>query len=180
MANTLHQTIVSTTVYGSTGSTTFQALQASPFESYFIAKDADQAVTNSTTLANDTQLTFALTNTTDRWWFRFHIGFNLAGTTSGYKFAITGPATPNNVRYRMCAFNGVTPGALSCSRASGAFADTMAVTLAVAGDHWAEIEGFVEGNGAGSVTLQFAQNVLDAVNSITVKRGSFVQAQRIT
>lgn len=171
MANTLHQTIVSTT---------FQAKQATPDETYWIAKDADQSVTNSTTLANDTQLAFALSNNTDKWWFRFLILFNLAGTTSGYKFAITGPATPTNVRYRMVAFNGVSPGAFSGSRSTGSFGDTLAVTLAVAGDHFAEIEGFVEGNGAGSVTLQFAQNVLDAANSITVKRGSMLFAQRVT
>lgn len=170
MAKSNRQTVIATT---------FQALQTTPMESYYILKDADQSITNSTTLANDTQLTFPLTNTTDTWYFKFIIGFNLAGATSGYKFAITGPATPTNTRYSIKVFNGVAVGALSDSVGLGAFGTAAAVTLAVAGDHYAEIEGSVEGNGAGSVTLQFAQNVLDAVNSITVKRGSVLIAYRI-
>lgn len=169
MANTLHQTIVATT---------FQALQATPDEKYWIAKDADQSLNTSTVLVNDTQLAFALSNNTDIWWFKFMVGFNLAGAASGYKFAITGPTTPANVRYRTAVFNGVSPGALSAAVALGAFGTSVGVTLAQSGDHYAEIEGVVEGGGAGSVTLQFAQNVSDAA-AITIKRGSILIAQRI-
>lgn len=150
----------------------------SQFERYLVMKQADQSVTNNTTPQNDTDLLFALTNATDIWRFRLFVPFNVAGTTSGFKIAVTGTAAPTNLRYTVKAFNGVAVAVLA-AQSFNAFASSFGFAVANAGDHFLEIDGMLESAAGGSVQLQFAQNTTDAVNSVTVRRGAYLEANRL-
>lgn len=141
-------------------------------------KTADQSLNSSTTLTNDNDLLQAIA-ANEVWRFRFFVPFNLAGVASGFKFGVNGPTAPTNLRYSMKVVNGVG-GTLVTAASKSAFASALAAALATSGDHFAEIEGAMEnGANAGTLQLQFAQNTSDA-GAITVQRGAFLIAERLS
>ena len=145
---------------------------------FLIEKAADQSITNSTTLTNDATLLFAIA-ANEVWRFTISAPFNVAGATSGFKMSVNGPTAPTNLRWTAFAINGVAVATLAALSAN-AFATALGFVVANAGDHILEVSGTVEnGANAGNVTLQFAQNTLDAVNSVTVRRGALLIAEKI-
>lgn len=141
-----------------------------------VYKTADETVTNSTVLQNDDHLVYAMSANT-KYRFKFYL-FVTTGATGGWKFDLTGPASPTNVRYNLGVYNSSTEVytanvvQTSFSSASSGSADLSTATFVV-------IEGTVE-NGAntGNLQLQFAQDTSNAT-PITVYRGSYLEIQQI-
>lgn len=133
-----------------------------------LEKDADQSVSSSTTLANDTHLTLPVA-AGRRYKFFGCLRFNLAGIISGYKFGWSTPASPTEMYYDMRIINGAT-GAFVL----GAISATIAGALATSGDHGLMIGGHLSnGANAGNLVFQFAQNASDS-GAITVKQNSWL------
>jgi hypothetical protein len=138
---------------------------------------ADQAITSSTTFADATGVTIALeANKVYR--FLVHVPFNLAGIISGYKFQLLGPTSPTNYIASTKLLNTVA-GTLLGATVQTALGTAVNGGLATSGNHVFEVSGVIEnGANAGSLKLQFAQNVSDG-SAITIKRGAFIQVFEI-
>lgn len=130
-----------------------------------ILQDADQAVTASTTFVA-TDLTTSVA-ASQKCKVRFFVPFTLAGTASGIKFQVNAPASPTAYVSSVSIIEDdgtVFGNVVTTEGAQG-------VTIDNAGNHLAIVEATVEnGTTAGSVTLEFAQNVSDA-GAATVLRG---------
>ncbi len=101
-----------------------------------------------------------------RWWIPFTVG-----ATGGIRAQIVVPAGGVVFEATIKLFNTVAPSLTTAEQqASAAFTNA----LANAGDHWLEIEAFVEnGVTAGNVDLQMAQNTSDIL-SLTISGGGSV------
>lgn len=136
-----------------------------------IVKSGDQPV-SSTTITSDTKLLLAV-SPNEIWKFRFFVAFNIAGATSGIKFALAGPSAPTTVRYHVTIYDANGVFVTTCLAAFGT--EVVAAILA-AGDYHAEIEGSVEnGANSGNLVMQFAQNVTDGSNPVTVRKCSTLE-----
>jgi hypothetical protein len=140
-----------------------------------VRKSADEIVNNSTTFQNDNHLLFAVA-AGETWVGRFVI-FHTGDATADIKFAVTFPASTTimyGARVMNASSNAVhTPGLITTSggslgasgnSAAGAVTEVMVACVATV---------------AGTVTLQWAQNVLTVADT-TVKAGSFLIAERVT
>lgn len=136
-----------------------------------IHRSADgTAITSQTTLQSDAVLVIPI-QASRAVKVRAFIPFALAGIISGYKFGISGPASPTNIIFTAQVQNAVT-GVLALSGVATALGQVIAGALATSGDHFCMIEGTVEnGVNAGNLTIQVAQNTSDA-SAITIKRGA--------
>ena len=137
-----------------------------------VYKAADQTKNSNTTFADDNTLTFSVSANTK---YAFEV-FLIVNTniTPSFKYQFTGPASPTNLLYtedKWTEFgshnnNGVYTAFSSAHDGSCATGNNLFV-----------FRGVLEnGSNAGSVTLQWAQNVSNAANT-TVKRGSFIRYQ---
>lgn len=128
----------------------------------------NNAVANS--IADVTGLSFAVTSG-NKYWFKFVITYTSAATTTGSRWAISGPATAYLAyvsNYSLTAtswtFNSVvaydTPAA--CNATSAATTGNTAV-----------IEGIIVPSANGTVIARFASEVSNS--AITAKAGSFVE-----
>jgi hypothetical protein len=139
---------------------------------YPIRQTADQAVASSIALANSNSMAYPLDVNTV-YLFKLVAMFNLAGVVSGYRFGLTGPASPTNVIY-VAEVRNLVATALVLAGTVSAFGAMLTGALAVAGNHLLVAEGTIEnGANAGNLTFQFAQNTSD-VGAITLKRGSLL------
>lgn len=109
-------------------------------------------------------------------WF-YEAVLAIAGATNGVKFQTTGPASPTSV---LIAESGNTSGLTAyASDTVAAFSTpgaTAFATSAVTGTY-RQFGTIVNGTTAGTVQLQFA--TASGTNSVSVKLGSFLRAQRI-
>ena len=141
-----------------------------------VRKSADQSVTSSTTIANDTHLKFAI-GANETYTFNLWLYTSAANSTPGIKWNVAGPSgstvffSPPNT-YPM---------------ADGA---TVIATIGSATDTF---QGFVDGNlrpmliqgsilngsTAGDVQLKWAQNTSSGT-STTVKAGSFIYGIKVS
>ncbi len=146
------------------------------------AKSADQSVTNSTTLVDETALQFNL-GASEEW----NVIWNLVvsnnnSATPDWKAAVAGPASvscmvlqsgaePSGAAFpQSTTTNCTTPGTL-VNGAINASATPFIVNIT------ANVAG---GGTAGTVKVQFAENTGGAGTSITVKEGSVMNAYRVT
>lgn len=135
-------------------------------------KSEDQAVSNTTSLTSDTQLKFLIIPQ-EKLDFKFVVFFNLAGTASGIKLAVNGPAAMTYFRAAITIFNS-NSGSLVSAALKTTTDDALSVVLPNIGDHYAVIEGcFENGVNPGYVGLRFAQHQSDN-NAVTIKKGSLV------
>lgn len=98
----------------------------------------------------------------------YSLPFSLAGTAPGIKFQVTTPVNP--VLYSSVAkiYNGAGDSLVLVDNITTAAAQGF--TLAATGNHYAEIDFDLQnGSTAGSVVLQFAQNVSNSSNTILQK-----------
>jgi len=141
-----------------------------------VRKSADQSVTSSTTVANDTHLKFAI-GANETYTFNLWLYTSAANSTPGIKWNIAGPSgstvffSPPNT-YPM---------------ADGA------VVIATVGSTTETFQGFVDGNlrpiliqgtilnggTAGDVQLKWAQNASSAT-ATTVKAGSYIYGIKVS
>lgn len=142
-----------------------------------IVQQNDQAVSNATTGATlvNSELTLPiLANQT----YEFTIDFvaNNAGTSAGFKCAVTGPASPTRITLNGMLQNSTsgilhqTVGSLTTIIAGG-----ITTTGLKYGRVWGEIKN---GANAGYLTFQFAQNTADA-GATTLKAGSRMWVKQI-
>jgi hypothetical protein len=141
-----------------------------------VRKSADQSVTSSTTIANDTHLKFAI-GANETYTFNLWLYTSAANSTPGIKWNVAGPSgstvffSPPNT-YPM---------------ADGA------TVIATIGSSTDTFQGFVDGNlrpiliqgtilngsTAGDVQLKWAQNTSSAT-ATTVKAGSFIYGIKVS
>lgn len=151
--------------------------------SKFVVKGTDQTVSNTTTPASDTDLTFAV-GSGETWIFQFNL--LVSNSSSGdpdLKVAILG-ASGWTCSYVM---NGDGPGTAVIDEASGSDCDNAptAVTDTVVGTdggvpYSVLVQGVITTTSTGSVTLQFSPaNIPSNPDDLTVKAGSFVTAQKV-
>jgi hypothetical protein len=122
-----------------------------------IDKSANQTVTSSTTLTDDSALQFAMAaNTT----YQIMVCLVLSFTTGGYKYGITGPSSPTRVRWGSSSAYG-----------SIVSAGTTGQIIAFA--------TFLVENGAntGNFKIQFAESA--ATGSVTMEKGSWLEYRSI-
>lgn len=136
----------------------------------YIAQDVADTVTASTTFVS-TDLSFTAA-ANSKYHVRYVVPITLVGTASGIKFQVNAPASPSNYSSALTLFaDDNSVGLVSVISAEAA----QGVTLANAGNHWALIEfDLINGSTAGTVALEFAQNVSDAGAAI-VQRGAFAE-----
>lgn len=134
---------------------------------------SDQAISSSTVLTDATGLSVIL-EPNKKYRFYLNASFNLAGILSGYKFQIVTPTSPTNYLANIQILNGVL-GTLLNAVVHTAGSTVINAALATTGNHMLKITGMIEnGANAGTLKLQFAQNVSDS-SAITLKRGSYLE-----
>jgi hypothetical protein len=138
-----------------------------------VKKTSDQSKTSNTTLANDTELTFALAANT-KYAVRGRIIFE-TGATGDFKWRHSGPASPTLVRIVRKA---IVPAAAALSGVAidSAFsAADITIIGTSAGAGYIEFDGIVQnGANAGTFAFQWAQNTTDVTATI-VRAGSYLQ-----
>lgn len=138
----------------------------------FKRKTADQTVTNSTTLVNDTHLTVSLAAGRS-YGFRFVL-FSTEVATSGLKIALAGTATHTNIIADVIyiPLSDVTATIMSRLTAVGTGYDTVSGF----NDSRVVIEGTTTVNAAGTFLVQFAQSAeTGAAETATLRRGSTLE-----
>lgn len=137
-----------------------------------VIKTADQSVSNSAALVNDTHLTFAI-GPNETWVADYVLSatFSAAGQI---KAAVTGPSGSTVLAVADMIPNGILP---AFGTAAGAAGIALVAALSTAGVVRVRAT-VVNGSTAGSVTLQFAQNTSDAT-ATTLKQNSSVIARKI-
>lgn len=133
-----------------------------------VEKTADQTITNSIVLTDDTALTVnVLAGKTYR--FRFVIFQTSASVTAGISLSVNGTCTANSIK-----FQGFDIAGTPLFGRGTALGGSVGFGLGT-GDNFLEIEGTIEVNAAGTLKLQWAQKVADAVNGTTVQRNSYME-----
>ena len=126
--------------------------------------------TSNTTLVNITGLT---ANVAAAGVYSFRaVLYTTSDAAAGVKFAIGGTATATSIIYEGLATNA---GVITQTRGAALAATVGAVTAVTAA--YVVIEGSIVVNAAGTITVQFAQNVSNAVSS-SVLVGSTFQVQQ--
>jgi len=123
-----------------------------------------------TGLKDDSEL-FVTVESFRRYTINAFVLFQLFGTTSGYKFKLNPPVDALASQFAYEVIDCVTS-AFVRAQLNG----TMAGALPVIGQHILRISGHLEmGPTDGVLQFQFSQNVLDAVNQISVRKNSFLE-----
>lgn len=142
-------------------------------------KTADTTRTNTATVAADPHLVFAI-GANEKWALIYVLYCIAASSNPDLRFTLDGPASPASVIY--AAYGPRISSADDLIKASApatAYGTESQVGLLATMTPvivYAEIEN---GTTAGNVSLKWAQWALDAVNSTTIKAGSYVQGRRI-
>lgn len=132
-----------------------------------VIKSADQVINNSATLTNDSELKFTV-EASEEWTFRFVLQAN-SPTTPDLQFAVTAPSGATCDINVLDTEGSTAVSNLGCGTSSGVIASNGT-------DDTYEIVGTVRnGTTAGTVQLQWAQNVATAVDT-TVYEGSYLNA----
>lgn len=149
------------------GASGFSWLQTAGFK----RKTADQTVTNSTTLVDDTHLTVDLAAGRS-YGFKFVI-HGTSVTTSGIKYALGGTATHTNI-ITFNALHDVTGAVLFFGRFTATGSSTGRTSIGP--NVTLVIEGCTTVNTAGTFLVQFAQNAeTGAAETVTLLRGSTLE-----
>lgn len=132
-----------------------------------VIKSGDQIVNNSSTLADDSELKFAI-EASEEWTFRFVVQAN-SGDTPDIQFAVTAPSGATCDINVLDSEGATSMSNLGCGIASGLVAGNGT-------DDTYEIIGTIQnGTTAGMVQLRWSQNTADPSNT-TVYAGSYLNA----
>ena len=133
-------------------------------------------VTNNSATANTMQdvtgLSFAVT-AGQSYWFRAAIAYTAAATTTGSRWAISGPASPTFLSYKSeysltTTTNTVNEGVAAYDSPAAASASSAAT-----GANTAIVEGVIRPSTNGTVIVRFASEV--SASAIVAKAGSMLQ-----
>lgn len=142
----------------------------------YVLKTADESRNTTTTLADDSALTLALSAST-KYLIRCKVYTNIANATMDFKFATnyTGTVTGTVYTTWRAMAGGVATGTAAETQgiASGQIGST-GITATTSGVGHIYIEQSIETNGSGTWSFQWAQNTSDASNA-TVGRGSHIE-----
>jgi hypothetical protein len=141
-----------------------------------VYKASDETVTNSTTLQDDDALTVSVSASTS-YRFRFVIFQTSASGTAGLKLGINGTCTVTDMKAQVTIYDDTTNAIAGFGRITALGSSVGA--LVSTGDNYAVIEGTILVNAAGTLLLQWAQNVADAVNGTTVQKNSYCEIRRV-
>lgn len=141
-----------------------------------VKKTADETRASTATLANDSALSFAcLAGTSYR--IVLDVFFSQANATMDFKYAMAYSGTiTSQYAYRLQHAPESAIGAdndLTATNANLVNAGAIAMTPTVSGAGYVRVELILNTNAAGTFSLQWAQNTLDAGN-LTVLRGSYI------
>lgn len=156
---------------------------SSSLSSVVLASDVINNNATLNTIANVTGLSFAVTSG-NTYWFRFVIWYTAAATTTGSRWAISGPTTTllgykTNIGLSAAGTSGtdvmtdVNQGAYDTPAASNATSPTATAGQA----NIAIIEGLITPSANGDVIARFASEI--ANSAITAKAGSTVFYQQV-
>jgi hypothetical protein len=153
------------------------ALNGSSYVGQIVTKRkiADQSISSSTVLANDSDLLFSIA-ANEEWLVQFQISISGTLGSTGIKVAVTTPTGATLEADAMYMGGSVSTTLSGRSSVSG----TPFLNF-VPADSTAVVNGFVwilNGATAGTLNLQFAQNLSNAI-ALTFRKGSFMQATRI-
>lgn len=141
----------------------------------------DANANNLTTAFQDTDIAFQM-DAGLRFTFEATILFRLLGTTSGYKFQLAdtdGVAVGTVISGSLEVYNGVSNALVNMKPDQNA---PLSVNggLATVGLHLLQVNGIIFlGDAPGTLKLQFAQNVADAVNPIRIMQRSYFQMELV-
>jgi hypothetical protein len=138
-------------------------------------KNADESVTNSTTLQNDDSITFSLFAPAT-YSFRIWIFLNNVGSTEGFKCALSGTVGVSFLKALFQIYDETTDTLAALARLS-TLGSAVGAGLS-SGSNGAIIAGTIETSTAGTLVLQWAQQTSGA-NATTVQRNTFGIAERI-
>lgn len=136
-------------------------------QGYRIIKLEDETITSDSTASNDTELQFEMDANTI-YDIKLKVYFN-SGTTPGFKYELSGPASPTFVRIKRVSF---PPGSSTPTYAidTAYTASTAIVPVSEFGGH-IDMEILVQNTIAGTFAFKWAQAFLTAPNT-TVLAGS--------
>lgn len=140
-----------------------------------VYKTADESVTSSTTLQNDDHLTISVL--AGRRYFFSGVLFMHVDGTSGSKLSIGGTATFTTMKIQASVWDSL--GARDTFRITGTGDVVFHTSVGGADDHYYELQGAIEVNGAGTILVQWAQNSSN-VNACTMQKASTIILTRMT
>jgi hypothetical protein len=137
-----------------------------------VVLSADQTNNNGTanTMEDVTGLSFAVT-AGETYWFRFVIAYTAAATTTGSRWAISGPGSPTLLNYTSTYTLTATSNTVNSATAYDIPAASNATSLTAG--NIAIIEGIITPSANGTVIARHASEVLSS--AIVAKAGSMLQ-----
>jgi hypothetical protein len=158
--------------------TRFQISGTPPSRSSIIKrKTADQSITTSTTLTDDTHLTFAIA-ANEEWTFSIEASCGDSLSVTGLKAAITVPAGATlRVNGSATAGTGASPIVQGSTTTSGTIFINNS-TLGAGTGYLKAMVWVLNGATPGNITLQWAQGTSSGT-ALTFHRGSFMQAIKV-
>lgn len=148
-------------------------------QQHSIIKSADQTRSNTTTLADSELIVPLLAN--NQYWVEFFLITTNAASTADFKFSWTGPASATFDWSHGGLALSATSSIAQISRLYRSIADTGTAGVVAGVDSIIPGYGRVVTSGtAGNLTLNWAQNTLDAANGTTLKANSVLILQRLT
>ena len=143
-----------------------------------LTQTADTSVTNSATFAADTNLEFAVAAST-KYSFRCMVYFGSTNATPGFKWEVTGPASPTAIDVSHQAIEegeaaGNAGAGLTDVGVNTAASTSNAVAAAAAGDGSLTLNGqWNNGTTAGTWIFNWAQNTATSGATTYVRQGSY-------
>jgi hypothetical protein len=136
---------------------------------------ADKATTANTVLSNVTGMLFAAAAGT-KYVIEATLPFSLANANPGFKFQLLLPAAPTY--YMQNTFVVADDATITLERTDLA-TTSIGNTLANAGNHVIKVMAYLECGVAGTVQLQWAQNVSDA-GATTLMKGAIMNITQVS
>jgi hypothetical protein len=143
----------------------------------YFALAANFAVTTNTTLATVTGMSLTV-SAAQKWNIRCFLPFLVAGTAPGAKVNLTPSAAATSYVASFLMWDLTTATAVLFAGQTFVASTAFGATLNVTGDHLIEINATIVASAAGTIDLQYAQNVSDAAAS-TLIAGAFMECPLI-
>ncbi|MBA7659310.1 hypothetical protein ES703_67287 [subsurface metagenome] len=138
-----------------------------------VRKTADESIVNEGVLQNDDELLFAVA-ANEEWAFEVFLSV-VSPAAADFKCSITCPAAPDHILFEYIGMD-PTDALIHMKRNTGGDALTMRTQGGIEIVYFRGL--FRNGANAGSIRLQWCQNVADAGNTI-VRQGSCIIAHKI-
>lgn len=138
-----------------------------------VVLSSDVTNNNSTanTIADVTGLSFSV-NSGETYWFKFVIDYTAAATTTGSRWAVSGPGSPTRLSYRSRYSLTTTSQTVNSGLTAYDSPSTSNASSAATSGNQAIVEGFITPSANGTVIARFASEV--ASSAIVAKAGSIL------